>query len=65
MLKPKINAQKLVHLELLLYLCIRKRNKQQIKTQDPEGQRDYDSKSKVRAGVERENPDDSQHHDGE
>jgi len=42
MLKRKINAQKLVHLELLLYLCIRKRNKQQIKTQDPEGQQEYD-----------------------
>ena len=42
MLKRKINAQKLVHLELLLYLCIRKRNKKQIKTQDPEGHRDYD-----------------------
>jgi len=42
MLKRKINAQKLVHLEILSYLCIRKRNKQQIKPQDPEGQRDHE-----------------------
>ena len=50
MLKHKINAQKLVHLELLSYLCIRKRNKQQIKPQDPEGQRDYDTRNLKRAG---------------
>ena len=42
MLKREINAQKLVHLKLLSYLCIRKRNKKQIKPQDPEGQRDYE-----------------------
>ena len=32
MLKRKINAQKLVHLKLLSYLCIRKRNKLNPKT---------------------------------
>ena len=46
MLKHKINAQKLVHLELLLYLCIRKRNKKQIKPQDPEGHQDYEVQCK-------------------
>ena len=48
MLKRKINAQKLVHLELLSYLCIRKRNKKQIKPQDPEGHRDYEDFNKER-----------------
>ena len=42
MLKRKIYAQKLVRLKLLSYLCIRKRNKKQIKPQDPEGHRDYE-----------------------
>ena len=46
MLWRKINAQKLVHLKILSYLCIRKRNKQQIKPQDPEGHRDYEDYSK-------------------
>ena len=46
MLKRKINAQKLVHFKLLSYLCIRKRNKQQIKPKDPEGHRDYEDYNK-------------------
>ena len=50
MLWLKINAQILVHLELLSYLCIRKRK--QIKPQDPEGQRDYEDYSKQRLRVE-------------
>ena len=52
MLKRKINAQKLAHLELLSYLCIRKRNKKKIKPQDPEGHRDYEDYSKQRLRVE-------------
>ena len=42
--KHETNAQKLVHLRLLSYLCNRKRK--QIKPQDPEGQRDYEDYSK-------------------
>ena len=37
MLKHKINAQKLVHLELLPYLCIRKRNKNKLNPKTRKG----------------------------
>ena len=35
--KRKINAQKLVHLEKLSYLCIRKRNKKQLNPKTRKG----------------------------
>ena len=37
MLKHKINAQKLVHFNLLLYLCIRKRNKNKLNPKTRKG----------------------------
>jgi hypothetical protein len=40
-----------VHLELLSYLCIRKRNKKQIKSQDPEGHREIMTARQRNLGV--------------